>query len=142
MSSSSSGRAENRGRRFSFLTDFPPPDDFKKTLTQPTFHMLKGWWRGDSTVDTLATSPSHVFAYKNKGREQKKRRPREEREQNERGTKGRGQREETRRKRKEEKKKKKQKRKRKRKEKHRRLCRPQLPSSTAGHRKPLKAPPL
>ena len=62
-----------------FVTDFPPPDDFKKTLTQPTSNVLKGWWRGGSAVAALATSPSPVFAYKNRGRGRKKRRTERER---------------------------------------------------------------
>ena len=77
-SSSSPGRVEKREKKifFSplFRTDFPPSDDFKKTPTWPTFHDLKGRWRGGSTVAAPATSPSLVFAYKNRGRGRKKER--------------------------------------------------------------------
>jgi hypothetical protein len=136
--------ARNRGRRRFFFLPLSSPSNLQKDVASPlkdadlptTFHVLDGRWRGGSTVATPTTSPSPVFAYKNKGRGRKKKGPgREGRERSKNRT-----REEQRRGR--GRKKKKQRRERRKKEKHRRLCRPQLPSSTAGHRKPPEAPPL
>jgi len=106
---------------------------------------LSTCWRGGSTVATPAMSPPLFLpiktgereekAWKKKGRERPKteqeRNKGEEEKRENRTREGRG-----------EEKTKKQRRERKKKEKHRRLCRPQLPSSTAGHRKPPVVPPL
>jgi hypothetical protein len=133
--------ARNRGRRRFFFLPLSLPSNPQKDVASPlkdadlptTFHVLDGRWRGGSTMAAPTTSPSPVFAYKNRGRGRKKK-AREEREERDRKTerernKGEGG----------EEKKKKQRRERKKKEKHRRLCHPQLPSSTAGH---YNAPPL
>jgi hypothetical protein len=68
-----------------FVTDFPPPDDFKKTLTQPTSNVLKGRWWGGSTVAAPAMSPSPVFAYKNRGKGRKGKKENRTREERDRG---------------------------------------------------------
>jgi hypothetical protein len=65
--------ARNRGRRRFFFLPLSPPSNLQKDVDLPTtFHVLDGRWRGGSTVAAPSTSPSPVFAYKNRGRGRKK----------------------------------------------------------------------
>ena len=72
--------ARNRRRRRFFFLPLSPPSNLQKDAASPlkdadlptTFHVLDGRWRGGNTVAAPSTSPSPVFAYKNRGRGRKK----------------------------------------------------------------------
>jgi hypothetical protein len=87
MSSSSPGHTK-QGKKKKIFSSVPPPALSQKDADNPlACHVVEEGrgrtpWavRGGSTVAALATSPSPVFAYKNRGRGRKRGRRREGRE--------------------------------------------------------------